>query len=211
MTFNNAFEIVRESVSAERAAAYYGIEIRRHRANCPFHGGEHFSLSFHGGGFLCFSCQTKGDSIEFVRLLFGYPKPFEAVKRINNDFCLNLELQAGKHEKPNYSTLKQIKQIRRNAAERDLPEAVRRILWEYQLNLDWVKRTLAPKTPDDEPPRIWVESLYNVDYAQYLLDCFECMPRENQLKYILNERGNLIEYENFNRAIDGLHRRKNTA
>jgi hypothetical protein len=209
MTFSNAFEIVRESVAAERAAVYYGIEIKRHRANCPFRGGEHFSLSFHGGGFLCFSCQTKGDSIEFVRLLFRYQKPFEAVKRINNDFCLNLDLEVGKPIKPNYSTPKEIQALRKKTAERDLPEAVRRILWEYQLNLDWVKRTYAPKTPDDEPQDICVYSLHNVDHAQYLLDCYECMTRENLLKYILNERGNLTEYERFNRVIGQLRRQNN--
>jgi hypothetical protein len=89
---NNAFEITGENVSAERAAAYYGIEIKKHRCRCPFHNGKDFNLSFKNGGFNCFVCGTHGDSIEFVRLLFGYQKPFEALKRINEDFCLGLGL-----------------------------------------------------------------------------------------------------------------------
>jgi hypothetical protein len=211
MTFNNAFEIVRESVTAERAAAYYGIELKRNRCRCPFHNGRDFNLSFHGGGFNCFVCGLHGDSIEFVRLLFGYQKPFEALKRLNSDLCLNLDLEAGKPEKDNHATLKEIQALRKRAAERDLPETVHRILWEYSLDLDWVQRKLAPKTPEDEPPDLWVYTLQNLPYAEYILDSFYNMTRENQLNFILNERGDLIEYEAFNRAIAGLHRRNNAA
>jgi hypothetical protein len=209
MTYNNAFEIVRESVTAERAAAYYGIEIKRHRANCPFHGGKHFSLSFHGGGFLCFNCQTKGDSIEFVRLLFGYQKPFEAVMRINNDFCLGLDLQAGKPERENHATLKEIqalRELRKKTAERDLPEAVHKILWEYALNLDWVKRMFAPKTAEDEPPELWVYAMQNLSYAEYILDSFDNMTPENQLNFAVKEKEMITEYERLSRFIDGLHK-----
>jgi hypothetical protein len=207
-----AFEYARESVTAEQAALRYGIELNRgHRARCPLHNGKDFNLSFHGGGFRCFVCGASGDSVGFTRLLFGYQKPIEALKRINNDFGLGLELEAGKPEKANYSTLKQIKQIRRNAAERDLPESVRRILWEYSLDLDWVQRTLAPKMPDDEPPSVWVYALQNLSYAEYLLDSFDNMPRKNQLEFAVKEKEMLTEYENVSRLIDGLRRRKNTA
>jgi hypothetical protein len=211
MIDNHAFEIVRESVSAERAAAYYGMEIKKHRCRCPFHNGKDFNLSFHGGGFNCFVCGTHGDSTEFVRLLFEYNKPFEAVKRINNDFCLGLDLQAGKPEKDNHATLKEIQALRKRTAERDLPEAVHKILWEYALNLDCVKRTLAPKTPEDEPSELWVYALQNLGFTEYLLDSFDNMTPEYQLNFAVKEKEMITEYERLSRFIDGLHRRNNAA
>ncbi|MDR0986513.1 MAG: hypothetical protein LBL98_02295 [Ruminococcus sp.] len=207
-----AFEYARECVAAEQAALRYGIELNRgHRARCPFHDGKDFNLSFHGGGYRCFVCGVSGDSVGFTRLLFGYQKPIEALKRLNNDFGLGLDLEAGKPEAEHHTTLKQIKQIRRNAAERDLPEAVRRILWEYSLDLDWVQRNLAPKTPEDEPADVWVYALQNLSYAEYILDSFDNMTPENKLIFAIKKKEMITEYENVSRLIDGLRRRKNAA
>jgi hypothetical protein len=205
-----AFEYARESVTAEQAASRYGVIINRgHRTRCPFHNGKDFNLSFKNGAFNCFVCGVHGDSVEFVRLLFGYIKPFEALKRLNTDFGLGFDFGAEKPIAERRNELQQIKQIRRKTAEREAPEAVRRILWEYELNLDWIKRECAPKTIDEVPPDIWVYSLHEIEQARYLLDYYECMPRERQLEFILKERGKLTEYENFNRIVDGLIRRKN--
>jgi hypothetical protein len=207
-----AFEYARESVTAEQAASRYGIQINRgHRARCPFHGGEHFNLSFKGGGFNCFVCNLSGDAIEFVRLLFQYSKPFEALKRINSDFGLGIDFGREKPEAEHRNELEQIKQIRRKTAEREVPETARRILWEYELNLDWVKREFAPKTIDETPQKLWVSALHEIEQARYLLDCYECMPRDRQLEFILKERGDLIEREEFNRTVDAFIRQKNTA
>jgi hypothetical protein len=82
MIDRGAFELARESVTAEQAAAFYGVELHGHRAACPFHGGERDSLSFHGHGFRCFSCGASGDSVEFVRRLFEC-KPIDALRRLD--------------------------------------------------------------------------------------------------------------------------------
>jgi hypothetical protein len=206
---NSAFEIVRESVTAEQAAIMYGAEVnRQHRAKCPFHNGQDYNLSFHKGGFNCFVCGEKGDAIGFTQKLFGYIKPIDALKRLNNDFRLGLELNTDTPSKIDYGALKN---IRKKAAERDLPECVRNILWEYVLNLEWIKRELAPKTPDDEHPDIWVYALHNADYAQYMLDCYDCETDAEKLKYITENRKAVGEYEKFNRVVDGLLRKRNTA
>ncbi|MDR0986522.1 MAG: hypothetical protein LBL98_02340 [Ruminococcus sp.] len=201
------FEIVRESVSAERAAAYYGIEIKRKRCRCPFHNGNDFNLSFHGGGFNCFVCGTHGDSIEFTRLLFGYQKPIDAVKRLNSDFCLCLDL--GKVGKGEWNPT--LADIRRKTAERELPKAVHKILWEFALNLDWVKRSLAPKTPEEKPLDVWFYALQNLSFAEYILDCFENLTHEGQLDFAVKEKEMISLYERISKFIDGLRRTCNAA
>jgi hypothetical protein len=201
------FELVRESISAESAANLYGIDIKRHRARCPFHNGRDFNLSFKGNGFHCFVCGTHGDSIEFVRLLFSLSKPIEAAKKLNTDFGLGLEFGGECREKDNKTTLEQIrklKALRHKTSERDLPGYVRELLSVYEFYLYRIKRELAPRCEEDEPNKLWVYALHNLGYAQYLLETFDNLSVESQLSFILKEKENLITYERFNTAFSRL-------
>jgi DNA primase len=49
-----------------------GIRINKYTnppmALCPFHEDKHASLAFYPNGFYCFGCQTKGNSVELVKL-----------------------------------------------------------------------------------------------------------------------------------------------
>jgi hypothetical protein len=207
-----AFEYARESIIAEQAASRYGIQINRgHRARCPFHGGEHFNLSFKGGGFNCFVCGIHGDSVEFVRLLFQYAKPFEALKRLNTDFGLGLDFENGKPVTANRSIQKQISRIEINVAERELIEATRRRLWEYELSLNWAKRNLTPKTPDDEPHYLWVKALQELETAIYNYDCYENMTNEEKLNYCITNEEELKEYGRIRREIAELQKQNKAA
>ncbi len=79
-------------MTAEQAARYYGLEFdRKGWAICCFHDDKHASMSFKDGRFRCWACGKSGSSIDFVMELFGLP-PMEAVKRINADFSLGLDL-----------------------------------------------------------------------------------------------------------------------
>jgi hypothetical protein len=200
---HNAFLIARESVSAESAAVRYGLAVKRHRAPCPFHNGRDYNLSFRGNGFHCFVCGEKGDSIRFTQLLLRLDKPFSAVKRLNEDFSLRLDFNSKTPRTPDVS----LKELRKNIAKRDLPGACGRILWEYALNLDWVKHEYTPESPCAEhPPDIWVFSLHEADYAEYLLESYENMTEQAKLAFIENEKENLKQYEKFNRVADRLRR-----
>lgn len=92
----NAFQQVRERVTAEDAARHYGIAFdRRGWALCPFHNDRHASMSFRAGRFRCWACGENGDSIDFTGKLLGL-EPLGAAERLNTDFALGLPL----HRKP---------------------------------------------------------------------------------------------------------------
>ena|GEM_PF-1234688 len=91
----NIFSACRERLTAREVAERYGFEFKGGRIKCPFHGGKNYNLSFHGGGFNCFVCGEKGDCIKFAMKLFDL-SAFEAVKKLNQDFSLDLYLD----EKP---------------------------------------------------------------------------------------------------------------
>ena len=98
----NIFQQVRERVSAQDAARYYGLTFdRRGWALCPFHADKHPSMSFHNGRFRCWVCDVGGDSIDFTARLLGLDA-MGAVERLNADFGLALPL----HRKPTQAEAK---------------------------------------------------------------------------------------------------------
>lgn len=88
----DVFRDIRERVSAEDAARYYGAEFdRRGWALCPFHQDKHPSMSFKNGRFRCWVCDLSGDSIDYTARLLGLDA-MGAARRLNEDFRLALPL-----------------------------------------------------------------------------------------------------------------------
>lgn len=108
----DVFRRVRERVSAQEAARFYGLQLdRRGWVLCPFHRDRHPSMSFKGGRFRCWSCNASGDSIDFTARLLGLD-PLGAVERLNEDFSLALPI----HRKPTRAE-KQVARRRLEVAE----------------------------------------------------------------------------------------------
>lgn len=87
------FRKIRESVSAEDAARFYGLNVSdRGKALCPWHSDRHPSLSFdrRSGRCHCFSCGMGGDAIDIAAVLLG-ASPLQAAQRIVEDFCLDID------------------------------------------------------------------------------------------------------------------------
>lgn len=98
----DVFREVRERVSAQDAARFYGLQFdRRGWALCPFHRDKHPSMSFRNGRFRCWVCDVGGDSIDFTARLLGLDA-MGAVERLNADFGLALPL----HRKPTQAEAK---------------------------------------------------------------------------------------------------------
>lgn len=92
------FQEVKDRVSAQEAAQYYGFQPNRAGfICCPFHGEKTPSLKLYpgAGGFHCFGCHTGGSVIDFTGRLLGL-EPMAAVERLNADFALDLPI----HRKP---------------------------------------------------------------------------------------------------------------
>ena len=105
------FQSVKEKISLREAVVFYGFSIKGDFIACPFHSGGHErtpSLHLYGDHFKCFACQQSGDLITFVQKLFNLAKPIDAVKRLNDDFRLGLNLE---HHAPTKAERERIRRI----------------------------------------------------------------------------------------------------
>lgn len=84
------FRTIRERISAQDAAEFYGAEFdRRGWVLCPFHGDTHPSISFKNGRFRCWSCGASGDALDYTARLFNLDS-VQAANKLNIDFNLGL-------------------------------------------------------------------------------------------------------------------------
>lgn len=173
------FEEVKELVDVPIAARHYGVEVHRgNMALCPFHRERHPSCKLYADHYYCFGCQAHGDVIRLVQELFGLT-PIEAVKQINNDFGLGLDVD----KPPDVTAVNRRRQeIARQKAEQANIERMYDILLRYYTLLDKYKICYAPKTPDDEIDGRYVYAVHNIEYAWYLLETFNRTDAAEQLE-----------------------------
>ena len=163
------FEEVKELVDVPTAARHYGVEVHRgNMALCPFHRERNPSCKLYADHYYCFGCQAHGDVIRLVQELFGLT-PIEAVKQINSDFGLGLDVD----KPPDMAAVNRRRQeIARQKAEQAKIERMYDILLRYYTLLDRYKMQYAPKTPDDEIDVRYVYAVHHIEYAWYLLETF---------------------------------------
>lgn len=171
------FDDIKELVDVPNAARSYGVEVHRgNMALCPFHNERHPSCKLYADHYYCFGCQAHGDVIKLVQELFGL-RPIEAVKQLNSDFGLGLDLA-----KP--PDMEKVNRRRREIAERKAEKArvehMYDVLLRYFTLLDKYKMLYAPKTPDEETDRRFVYALQNIGYAEYMLEAFNRFDKEQQ-------------------------------
>lgn len=171
------FDDIKELVDVPTAARNYGVEVYRgNMALCPFHRERHPSCKLYEDHYYCFGCQAHGDVIRLVQELFGL-RATEAVKQINSDFALGLDL-----DKP--PDMEAVARRRRAIAERKAEKArvehMYDVLLRYFTLLDKYKMLYVPKTPDEETDRRFVYALQNIGYAEYLLETFNRFDKEQQ-------------------------------
>ncbi len=177
------FDDIKELVDVPTAARHYGVEVHRgNMALCPFHRERHPSCKLYADHYYCFGCQAHGDVIKLVQELFGL-RAIEAVKRINSDFALGLDL-----DKP--PDMEAVARRRRKIAERKAENArvehMYDALLRYFTLLDKYKMRYAPKTPDEDRlssarlDRRFVYTLQNIGYAEYMLETFNRFNKEQQ-------------------------------
>lgn len=177
------FDDIKELVDVPTAARTYGVEVHRgNMALCPFHRERHPSCKLYADHYYCFGCQAHGDVIRLVQELFGL-KPIEAVKQLNSDFALGLDL-----DKP--PNMEKVNRRRRKIAERKAEKArvehMYDVLLRYFTLLDKYKMRYAPTSPDEDRlssarlDRRFVYALQNIGYAEYMLEAFNRFDKEQQ-------------------------------
>lgn len=96
MTLAEAFDYVRSQLDAPTVAARYGLVANRAGyCHCPLHEDRTPSLRLYSGaarGFYCFSCHRGGSAIDLAQILLGLDTPTEALKALDRDFSLGLNL-----------------------------------------------------------------------------------------------------------------------
>ncbi|MDK2962057.1 MAG: hypothetical protein PWP20_1183, partial [Eubacteriaceae bacterium] len=93
--FLDPFEYVKDNTDIVEVAETYGLEVNnQNKALCLFHPDNNPSMSFKDHYFHCFSCGAGGSVIDLVMELFELSS-IDAVKKINNDFGLGLDLSPG--------------------------------------------------------------------------------------------------------------------
>ena len=171
------FNDIKELVDVPTAARSYGVEVHRgNMALCPFHRERTPSCKLYADHYYCFGCQAHGDVIKLTQALFGL-KPIEAVKQLNSDFGLGLDLD----KPPDMEKINRRRQeIAKQKAEQARAEHMYDVLLRYFTLLDKYKMRYAPTSPDAKTDRRFVYALQNIGYAAYLLEAFDRYDKEGQ-------------------------------
>lgn len=90
---DDVFHTVKELIPLSEAVRLYGFTPNRSGfICCPFHNEKTPSLKlYQDGSFYCFGCGAHGTVIDFAALLFNLDS-LDAVKRLNEDFALALDM-----------------------------------------------------------------------------------------------------------------------
>ena len=163
------FDDIKELVDVPAAARNYGVEVHRgNMAICPFHREHTPSCKLYTDHYYCFGCQAHGDVIKLVQELFGLT-PIEAVKQLNSDFGLGLDVD----KPPDIEAVnRRHREIEERKAEKARVEHMYDILYSYFVLLDRYKIRYAPKVPEDEMDERYVYAIHHIEYAWYLLETF---------------------------------------
>jgi DNA primase len=88
----NIFSQVKNDLDIRQMLEYYGVSINgKGFASCPFHREHTPSFKVYDNSFYCFGCGESGTVIDFVMKYFRLTN-IEAVKKLNEDFKLNLQI-----------------------------------------------------------------------------------------------------------------------
>jgi DNA primase (bacterial type) len=167
-------EIIRESVTMPEVLQAYGIrEGKRGRIPCPIHGGHNeSSFSYNQHQFQCFNCGAKGGVIQFVQeyLECSFEKALDEFNRLFHLWDAGDECQ-----RPSVAERLRRETIRRKREEKRRKEAVEimkketAILRMHQLIGNKIR--FAPESEADEWDQLYIDSLKNLEVAQYRVDC----------------------------------------
>ncbi|HOO07462.1 MAG TPA: CHC2 zinc finger domain-containing protein [Ruminococcus sp.] len=159
------FEQVRSAVDMRTVAEGYGLHIDRGGMTlCPFHDERTPSAKIYPDNLHCFGCGTHVDVIGFTQKMFGLDKPIDAVKKLNDDYGLNIEI--GKAP-----TTKEVSEYQKRVQEKHEYEVWEKSAWRTLNDCLWLMREWrqhAPASPDEKYDERFVYSLHHLDYAEQL-------------------------------------------
>lgn len=143
----------------------YGLNINRSgMCLCPFHNERTPSAKIYPDALHCFGCGTHVDVIGFTQKMFALDKPIDAVKKLNDDY--NLHIDIGKAP-----TSEEVSEYVKRVLEKREYEEWEKSAWKTLNDFLWLMREwieLAPTSPEEKFDERFVYSLHHLDYAEYL-------------------------------------------
>ncbi len=134
----------------------YGLEVNRFgSARCIFHGDNNPSMRLYDDHFHCYACGAHGDVTDLTAQMFGLSKS-EAAEKLCADFGIT--------DTPPPSAEKR----KRELTDREKSLLVLDILTDYIAMLRYFREHYAPFSFDTELSPEFIESLHNLEYAEYL-------------------------------------------
>ena len=162
------FEQVKSAVDMKTVAEGYGLHIDRGgMCICPFHEERTPSAKIYPDALHCFGCGAHVDVIGFTQKMFGLDKPIDAVKKLNDDYGLHIDI--GKAP-----SAKEVSEYQKRVQEKHEYEVWEKSAWRTLNDYLWLMRDwrhLAPASPDEKSDERFVYSLHHLDYAEHL--CLE--------------------------------------
>ena len=152
----NNFAQIRQLVNIWQAAGIYGLEVNRFgTARCVFHGDNNPSMKIYDDHYHCYACGAHGDVTDLTAQMFGLSKT-EAAEKLCADFGI--------------SSTRSPPAVRqkRELTNRENAQLALDILTDYIVMLRYFREHYAPFTFDTELSPEFIESLHNLEYAEYL-------------------------------------------
>ena len=152
----NNFAQIRQLVNIWQAAGIYGLEVNRFgTARCVFHGDNNPSMKIYDDHYHCYACGAHGDVTDLTAQMFGLSKT-EAAEKLCADFGI--------------SSTRSPPAVRqkRELTNRENAQLALDILTDYIVMLRYFREHYAPFSFDKELSPEFIESLHNLEYAEYL-------------------------------------------
>ena len=190
------FNHVKNIVDIKQALEYYGVSINdKNFALCPFHQEKTPSFKIYDDSFYCFGCGENGTVIDFVMRYFGLTN-IEAVKKLNDDFALNLTIR-GTHGMAIRHSHRQNKSL-------------------VDGFIGWEKKAFIAVSSYFRALRFWGEQIFvnHIEYFElYLPEVENIVFVENMLDIMIDNTHNFFEqvkfYRTYRKAVADIERKFN--
>ena len=166
------FETVRENISVPDAAQFYGISSRNGNVRCIFHADNTPSMKLYDDHFHCFGCGAHGDLTDLTAQMFGLSK-IDAARKLCSDFGLS-----------DHTYIAAPKRCIRPMTELEKIQLAFDVLTDYIVMMKDFRTAYIPSIEDETSDPRFIESLQQLDYAEYLWDMLLDLTDEERAAFI---------------------------
>ena len=182
----NIFEEVKAAVDINTATEYYGLNVRKDTALCPFHAEKTASMKLYHDHFYCFGCGEHGDVIKLTSKLLGL-SPIDSARRLAADFNVLIHDEYNPKEQTRNKASPQ-----KIVTYKEQENRAYRLLADYCKYLEDCRIRYAPHTPEERPHPLFVTALSELEMFRYYRDLFIYGDFEER-KAFIEEQGKLLE------------------